>query len=155
MQLTIRSIYTNSETDDVVHSTLYRLLAEREPQESISHHGMPTFNEHLDFIKRRPYKFWGLLHADEGAGEVIVGSIYLSFTNEIGIAIFKKHRRMGYAREAIKTLIAMFPHERAFLANINPVNAKSIMLFKNTLGFELIQETYKFEPGKEKKDAVS
>lgn len=135
----LSSIYTGDA--DQNNSCLYQLLAERQSYESISHSGMPTFNQHVDFIQRRPYKFWGFVVQGEGN---VVGSVYLTFSNEIGIAIFNRYRRLGYGRAAIRKLIAMHPNESYFLANINPTNAKSILLFKD-LGFGIIQETYKLD----------
>lgn len=82
--------------------------------------------------------------------QTMVGSIYLSFQNEIGISIAKKHRRKGYAKAAIKKLIEI-SQEKFFLANINHLNVKSSNMFEN-MGFELLQETYKLE---RKDNAVS
>lgn len=135
--IVLTSVYNGD--DDKIYSLLYQLLGEREIDEAISHQGMPTFKQHIDFINRRPYKFWGMIIQGEGN---VVGSIYLSHSNEIGIAIFKKHRRKGYAKAAIKTLLRTFANEKFFIANINPLNVKSIDLFKG-LGFGIIQETYK------------
>jgi len=140
MSIKLESIYSRT-NKDAAYSALYQLLAERQPYESISHVGMPTIKEHEDFLNRKPYKGWYLIIQGEGN---VVGSIYLSFQNEIGIAIFNRHRRNGYGKEAIKKLIEMYPNERYFLANINPINEKSEKLFQK-LGFILIQHTYKYD----------
>lgn len=114
---------------------LFRLLEEREPVESISHRGMPSFAQHCEFVRSRPYLAWYLIEAD---GE-IVGATYLSHQREIGISIFLTHRRKGYARQAIKLL--MERHPGRFLANVNPANRKSIELFAS-FGFNHLQNTY-------------
>lgn len=155
MNIMLDSIYSDGCHDsDSVHSFLYRLLAERAPTESISHNDMPTFGQHVDFIKRKPYKGWYLVKAtvNEDGIYTPIGSVYLSFRNEIGVAILSTYRRNGYGKAAIKLLMSMHSTEKFFLANINPDNAKSIMLFRDKLGFSIIQETYKLE---RKNDAVS
>lgn len=148
MQVSLGNVHTGDR--DRINSILYQLLAEREEYESISHNTMPTYGQHCSFVERKPYKGWYLIYDKETKlGPTIVGSVYISFSNEIGIAIFKKHRRKGYAREAIKLLMISHP-EQSYLANINPMNEKSIALFKD-LGFGIIQETYML---RSKSDAV-
>jgi len=114
---------------------LFRLLAEREPSESISHRGMPTFDEHCAFVRSRPYLTWYLIEADWK----IVGATYLSHQREIGIGIFREHRGQHYAKAAIRLL--MERHPGRFLANINPANQKSNDLFAG-FGFTHLQNTY-------------
>lgn len=121
---------------------LYDLLKEREPHQSISHGQMPTWEEHLGFIERPGYRVWYIIFSDE---DQPVGSIYLTGRNEIGVSIFKQHRRKGYASWAIKTVMSRFRRTRRvwmgkFYANINPENADSIALFRS-LGYEVLQVT--------------
>lgn len=146
----LNSIYIGD--PDTIYSFLYQLLAEREPYEAISHTNMPTFQQHEAFIERKPYKLWFVIMAKKPKEDMhtMVGSIYLSFQNEIGISIAKKHRRKGYAKAAIKKLIEI-SQEKFFLANINHLNVKSSNMFEN-MGFSLLQETYKLE---RKDNAVS
>ena len=114
---------------------LFRLLAEREPSESISHRGMPTFDEHCTFVRARPYLAWYLIEVDWK----VVGATYLSHQREIGIGIFREHRGQGHAKAAIQMLMTLHPGR--FLANINPANQKSIDLFAG-FGFTHLQNTY-------------
>lgn len=132
------SVYNGNWDENI--SILYQLLSEREDYESISHNDMPTVEQHTTFIRRNPYKAWYIVY---DAPTSPVGSIYLSYGNEIGIAIFKKHRRKGYGKKAIETLMQMHSSEKYFLANINPTNDKSILLFRDKLGFKHIQNTYR------------
>lgn len=141
------SVYNGNRDENI--SLLYQLLSEREEYESISHNAMPTIKQHIDFIDRQPYKGWYIVYEKT---ECPVGSIYLSFDNEIGIAILKKYRRNGYASAAIKYLMGMHKNEPYFLANINPANDKSMIMFRDKFGFKEIQRTYKFE---RKPDAIS
>jgi len=125
------SVYRRKDSANV----LYKLLSERTPEQSISHKGMPTLEEHLKFIALKPYHAWYLI-VDE---DETVGSIYLTKQREIGIFIFNKFQKQGYAEEAIKLLMEKWPGR--FLANVNPLNVPSIGLF-NKMGFKLIQQTY-------------
>lgn len=142
MDIKIVSVYGSDRQHHCVPiDTLYQLLYERESYEAISHAGMPSYKEHEEFISRRPYKNWWIIYSDLGAGMVAVGSIYLTYSNEIGIAVFKKYRRKGYARNAIEILMRT-TNEPFYMANINPANAKSIDLF-TSFGFIHIQSTLK------------
>lgn len=125
------------EPDYIEHiRTLYDLLLERTPQQSISHKIMPTFNEHWDFVMSNPYKAWYLIAVGR---DDIVGSIYLTHQNEIGIFLFKRFIGCGYAKTAVKQL--MKKHDGPFLANVNPENQPSRDFFER-MGFKLIQVTY-------------
>ncbi len=120
---------------------LYELLKERPANANISHTAMPSWMAHIFFVSKMPYAAWYLIMASETSPEVL-GSIYLTKANEIGIFIFKRHQGMGHAGGAIKELMRLHPRER-YLANIAPSNQPSLGLFKH-LGFEKIQETYEF-----------
>jgi RimJ/RimL family protein N-acetyltransferase len=115
---------------------LYRLLSEREQSESISHNEMPSFKDHYDFVMSYPYDAWYIVVANNEG----VGAIYLTDRKEIGIGIFRRFRRKGYARKAIEWVTDI--HQGPFLANINPDNQKSRELFED-LGFDLCQITLK------------
>lgn len=120
---------------------LYDLLAEREVDESISHNMMPTYAEHEAFVRRVPYREWCIVYNDRNEA---IGSFYMTFVrNEVGIAIFKKYRRKGYATAILKRVVET-NGEVGILANINPRNNKSIALFEG-LGFKLIQQTYEYK----------
>lgn len=136
------SLYDQQEPERTFYyRALYNLLAEREPHESISHKVMPTWEEHCSFVERKDYKDWFLILNNK---HEFVGSIYITKLNELGVAIFKDHRRQNYASAAIYNIIEFYPNE-TFFANINPENQKSIELFKG-FGFTQIQNTYVREP---------
>src|SRR5947209_13937485 len=61
-------------TTDSALITLYQLLQERTPEQSISHKEMPSWDEHVAYIAKRPVPHWYLIEA----GGPWVGSIYLS-----------------------------------------------------------------------------
>lgn len=114
---------------------LYALLLERDDSININHKSA-TILDHIKFFNSLPYRSWDIIEV-EG---VVVGAIYLTRSNEIGIFIFKEHQGKGYGPSAIKMMVARHPGER-LLANINPANDRSIAMFAG-IGFELSQQTY-------------
>jgi RimJ/RimL family protein N-acetyltransferase len=114
---------------------LWQLLAERKPEQSISHGKMPTAEKHVWFFRSRPYLCWYLIE-DEGE---LVGACYLTRKREVGIGILEQYKRRGYGRKAVSELMRMHPGE--MLANINPANGPSLSLFEE-LGFRKLQVTY-------------
>ena len=115
--------------------TLYRLLQERTPEQSISHKAMPTFDRHYEFVANNSYLAWYIL----SVGMANVGSIYLSQRREIGVFVFRMHQRKGYARAAVEELMRMHPGK--FLANVAPGNGASHALWRS-FGGKQIQVTY-------------
>lgn len=116
---------------------LYDLLAERTPEQSISHKSMPTMEEHAAFVRSLPYRAWYLIQV----GNEYVGCVYLSKQREIGVSIFEKRRGNGYATEAVQELMRKWPGR--FLANIAP-NNKASQAFFTKLGFTPLQVTYAY-----------
>lgn len=122
---------------------LYELLAERTPEQSISHKAMPTWEEHLTYLAQMApdhgviydrFLTWDLIAVGD-----VVGSIYLTQRNEIGISIFKRYQRQGFGSEAIELLMQQCLGG-PFYANINPANEASRKMFEK-LGFKTIQHT--------------
>jgi hypothetical protein len=99
---------------------------------------MPSWQQHCDFIGRRPYPAWYLLKCDND----YVGAIYLTATNEIGVSILARWREFNFAPRAVRLLIRKHRHNR-YLANINPRNHEWIRMFRQ-LGFRVVQQTYEF-----------
>lgn len=120
--------------ESMAETVLFRLLSERTPEQSISHKSMPDYEDHVDFVRSRPYVAWYLIQA----GQEFVGSVYLSKQREIGIFIFREHARKGYAGWAVAEIRRL--HPGPMLANINPANTASIRFFEK-LG-KRIQVTY-------------
>ena len=107
-----------------------------EPDTNISHSTMPTWHDHVKFIKSSPYTAWYVIMRRNSK----IGVVYLTKHNEVGVYIKKEFRRKGYAAHSIKLMMEKF-RSRRFLANINPSNKASISLFEG-LGFGHIQNTY-------------
>lgn len=117
---------------------LFNLLAERTPEQSISHKRMPSVAEHLEFVGSRPYLAWYLIEVENES----VGACYLSKQREIGVAIFQRHAGHSYGTQAVQLL--MQTHPGRFLANVAPQNLPSHHLFQK-LGFQPLQITYELE----------
>lgn len=126
------SVYRVPEGVDI----LYSLLAERTPEQSISHRKMPTIEDHRRFVRSRPYTAWYLIDVSRD----YVGSIYLTKANEIGIFIFNAHKGRGFGEQAVRMIKEAHPGEH--LWNVNPANKPSIALVEK-LGGKLIQLTYR------------
>ena len=118
---------------------LFNLLKQRDSKSNISHKKMPTYSEHVKFVKSKPYSKWYIIQKSK----IKIGSIYLSKNDEIGIFINKKFHREGLATKALELLMNKNPRSR-YLANVNPKNLRSSKFFKKN-NFKLIQHTYELE----------
>jgi len=115
---------------------LFESLKEREGIVNISHKSLPTWEEHLEFVKNHNYISWDIIIVNNEK----IGNIYLTQRNEIGIFILKKFQDSGNGSEALK-LFMKKNGDRRYLANINPTNYKSIQFFGKH-GFNHFQNTY-------------
>jgi len=115
---------------------LFDLLKQREEIVNISHKSLPTWEEHVEFIKNNTYQSWDIIWVDN----VRIGNIYLTDRDEIGIFLDKKSQSNGYGSIAINEFMKKNGKKR-YLANINPTNYKSIQFFGKH-GFIHIQNTY-------------
>jgi len=138
--IALRNIYKGEKVEDIDLQLLYDLLAERPPEANISHREMPTFEQHRQFVTRRPYEAWyAIEHCEDGHAPIRVGAIYLTRQREVGIFLLSPFHGMGWAREALKIL--RHAHPGPILANVAPSNIRSHEFFK-AAGARLIQYTY-------------
>ena len=115
---------------------LFDLLKKRDPISNISHKKMPSYSQHIKFIKSKPYSKWYIILKENEK----IGSIYLSKNNEIGLSILESKRTKNIQNLALNELIKKNPRKR-ILANINPKNKNLISFFKKN-DFKLIQYTF-------------
>ena len=115
---------------------LFDLLKQREGIVNISHKSLPTWEEHVGYIKNNAYQSWDIIWIDN----VRIGNIYLTDRDEIGIFLDKKSQSNGYGSIAINEFMKKNGKKR-YLANISPTNYKSIQFFGKH-GFIHIQNTY-------------
>jgi RimJ/RimL family protein N-acetyltransferase len=123
---------------------LYELLKQRNDTINISHKETPTYEQHCNFVKSKPYPYYKLI----GDIDNRIGVCYVTEKNEIGIFIDKKYQGQGYGKAVLRRIIEINAFRKKFhvlYANINPRNLKSQNLFKD-LGFKLIQQTYALMP---------
>ena len=64
---------------------LYELLSERNL--SISHKKLPSYEEHLNFIKNNPYYKWVIVKQNK----ILIGSIYINKNNSVSIKLKNKY----------------------------------------------------------------
>lgn len=124
---------------------LYKLLEERmaTPDVNISHKEMPRYKDHVKFVENQPYREWFVLWSKEF--KCLVGSLYLTQNNEVGIHLTKEYQDHGLGSDALKQLLERHKNEDIY-ANINPKNEKSMSFFRKH-GFEafthgLVQNVY-------------
>lgn len=115
---------------------LFDLLKQREGIVNISHKSLPTWEEHVEFIKNNTYQSWDIIWVDN----VRIGNIYLTDRDEVGIFLDKESQSNGYGSIAINEFMKKNGKKR-YLANIRPTNYKSIQFFGKH-GFIHIQNTY-------------
>ena len=118
---------------------LHNLLAQRNSIVNISHKRMPTWEEHVKFVKSKPYSKWYVIYNNDEK----IGSIYLSNQNEIGIHLLKKYENESIYLESIKQLM-LLNLKIKFRVNVSPKNKNYIVLFKK-LGFKMVQHTYELD----------
>lgn len=150
--ITLRDVYApDGEPRPDAVALLFALLEERPPAASISHQHMPGFDEHLRFVRSKPYRRWFVVESGAaGSGREAVGAVYATDKNEVGVAVLNAHRRHGHARAAITELmrqIEPLAAERSarrgeFIARVAPGNKTSQAFFEQGLEAKLIELTY-------------
>lgn len=151
MEIKLLDVYTDYGSLRLTYEKqLFGLLHEREPYQNISHKEMPSLEQHLEFVRSKPYDCWYVIYSE---GD-FVGSIYLGKESNIGLFIRKKYKGQGIGKQALRELIKLHPRDH-YLANIAPNNQASFVFFLN-MGFKydsvliednkLIQFTLKFTP---------
>ena len=115
------------------------MLKERKKHINIFHQTLPTRKQSDLFNSKNPYKKDFVIMFNRRK----VGRIYLSYNNEIGIFMKRMFTNKGYGKKVIALFINK-TQESIYYANISPLNIISQKFFE-TLGFKLIQYTYKQE----------
>ena len=120
---------------------LYNLLSERIPYENISHKKLPSYANHVKFVKSKPYSKWFLIEY----GDKLIGSVYLSKNNEIAIWIKKylKDPKSIIRKKILQEILTKFRRKKYF-ANVNPRNKKLINFYKKN-EFKLIYFTFEIK----------
>lgn len=135
MIIELHDVYDQPTWDGAL-AWLWLHLAQRTPEQSISHKEMPSPSEHACFVQRRPYQAWFLITTTDGQ---VIGNIYLTHAREVGLHVDPAWQRKGAGDAALRKLQERYQGE--MLANINPLNTASIEFFAKH-GFRLLQQTY-------------
>lgn len=69
---------------------LFELLKKR--SHKISHDHLPTIDEHLLFVKSKPYLYWAIVMEDQAP----VGTYYIQSDNSIGLNLLKPEKPLVY-----------------------------------------------------------
>jgi len=139
------SVYDVEEAPKV----LYALLEERPWTTFISHERMPSYEQHVEFVESKPFRYWYLLRIHDLGEPRYVGALEVTDLNEIGISVLNRYQRKGYATAAMMIFLATHKPLSAivakrnprWLANIAPTNADGKRFFEKR-GFSQIQETW-------------
>jgi hypothetical protein len=118
------------------YAFLYQLLKKRESNDNISHKKIPTYLDHVKFIKSKPYSKWYVVFFDKKK----CGTIYITELNEIAFHLKKEYQDIELQKVILKLIMEKNPTSR-YLANISPKNKNKIDFFKKN-GFKIVQFTY-------------
>ena len=130
MKFTLRPVY---KTD---YQFLYNLLSDRNDYENISHHAIPTYEEHSQFWENVPYKDDYIILIRD----IPVGMAYVSYKNEVGIHFIKDKENNKIRKDIINTILNKFKGEQLFF-NVSSKNKPYIRLLRR-MKFNLIEHTY-------------
>jgi L-amino acid N-acyltransferase YncA len=78
------------EVNDQDAKVLFKLLENRDY--SISHHNLPTKDDHLLFVKSKPYRYWAIVLEDNFP----VGTVYIQSNNSIGLNLLQQKKQHVY-----------------------------------------------------------
>ena len=78
------------EVNDQDAKVLLKLLENRDY--SISHLKLPSKNDHLLFIKSKPYRYWAIVLEDN----LPVGTVYIQLNNSIGLNLLQQKKQLVY-----------------------------------------------------------
>lgn len=98
---------------------------------------MPSWEDHVKFVESHPYEAWYFISSPD-----TVGACYLTKQDEIGVFISKENQGNGYGKKAVQAIMQQHGPRR-YLAHINALNERSMLLFSN-LGFKTISHTMAF-----------
>jgi L-amino acid N-acyltransferase YncA len=78
------------EVNDQDAKVLLKLLENRDY--SISHLNLPSKNDHLLFVKSKPYRYWAIVLEDN----LPVGTVYIQSNNSIGLNLLQQKKQLVY-----------------------------------------------------------
>lgn len=109
---------------------LYGVLIQRlqDPDSNISHKTLPSWDEHVAYLRSGAYRVHYLATLGERA-DFCLGHCYVDYRDCVGVYVQVGFRRHGIAKWMLAELIAR--HPPPLVANVNPKNGASLRLFRN------------------------
>lgn len=126
---------------------LFELLTAR--VHKISHGGLPSFEEHAEFVQKHPYRAWYFVFSENDGKKRCIGHVYLKFDNSLGINLLdnevsKNHvfsviqyiKKNYEPMPPIKSMVSARFHVNVAESNVN------LQETLNSLGGKVAQVTY-------------
>jgi len=140
--MSIKNLVKLKEVTEDNAEFLYEMLKERDSTVNVTHQKLPLFNEHLEFIKSKPYDAWYIIEIESKQ----VGHIYIDNENRIGWFIKIEFKGFGFVIPAFEELKIL--HKRKiYFGKVNPNNfeaqnllTKLKFVLKNTYPDYLLYE---------------
>ena len=98
--MSIKNLVKLKEVTEDNAEFLYEMLKERDSTVNVTHQKLPLFNEHLEFLKSKPYDAWYIIEIESKQ----VGHIYIDNENRIGWFIKREFKGFGFVIPAFEEL---------------------------------------------------
>jgi hypothetical protein len=125
MMVQLLSVYSFEASKYGVFHMLYSLLQEQD-RESWVDDKVPTWAAHCKFVSRHPHLVWYAIKDDNQ----LIGSIYVTWDDKIGLIFLKAHDNKKNGQEALLEFMKRHP-KAAYYANIRPEDQTAIEVFHN------------------------
>lgn len=137
--LTYQNVVYKKEITDF----LYFLNNNRDPKSRISSKLPPSYEDHCEFIKHHPYRFWFIVRSNDS----MLGSVYVTFNNYLYVNLLKKSFSL-YTKviNNVKNNVEPLPEIKSvrtknFLINVS-IEDNFLQKVLNNMKSDKIQTTY-------------
>ena len=110
---------------------LFELLKKRE--HSISHLKLPTKDQHVAFVRKKPYRYWAILFENGSP----VGTIYLQSDNSIGLNLLQPKR--GLVAKALDHIRVNFEPSKEVKSKVPPYFYVNVAYSSETINNVLLE----------------
>lgn len=114
------------EVNDQDTKVLLNLLKNRDY--SISHLNLPSKNDHLLFVKSKPYRYWAIVLEDN----LPVGTVYIKSNNSIGLNLLQQKKQLVY--KILRHIKTSFNPLKEVKSKVPPYFYVNISYANNKLG---------------------
>lgn len=123
---------------------LYEMLRKREY--FISHSHMPSYKDHVDFVKNNPYRLWYLIRLRSE----YIGNFYIQYDNSVGLNLMAPEKYL--LQDIFQFILSKFKPEPAIASLIRkdffinlPIEDRNMVNLVKELGFQ--EKSISFELG--------